>query len=123
MIIGMLWFIWNLNCIFNQVIMLNFMIAIISQSYEKVMAQKNQLMYSYKADMNAEVEIFITYFEWFCARKKPLFNSIILVSSSDPNSADEWIGLSGEVKGLMNNVLISQKYNQRKASLGLDKLI
>ena len=40
-IIGMQWFIWNLNCVFNQVIMLNFMIAIISQSYETVMAQKN----------------------------------------------------------------------------------
>ena len=37
-------------------------ISIINQSYERVMAQKNQLMYQYKCDLNMEVEIFKSYF-------------------------------------------------------------
>lgn len=121
-IIGMLWFIWFLNCVFNQVIMLNFMIAIISESYERVMKQRDQLMYSYKSDLNLEVEIFISYFEWLCVRQRPVFNSIILVSSCAPDAEEEWAGLSTQARNLIGHVLMNQRYFQDKSGVKLDKL-
>jgi len=44
-IVGLIWFFWFANSVFNMVIMLNFMIAIISASYERVMNRKDQFMY------------------------------------------------------------------------------
>lgn len=38
-IISIIWVVWLLNCIFNQIIMLNFMISIIQASYDKVLAK------------------------------------------------------------------------------------
>ena len=44
-IIGLIWLFWFVNSVFNMVIMLNFMIAIVSASYERVMNRKAQFMY------------------------------------------------------------------------------
>ena len=50
----LIWFTWYTNTFFMIVILLNFLIAVISQSYEKVIEQ--QLIYSYmhKAELNEE---------------------------------------------------------------------
>ena len=61
-VITLIWVVWFLNCIFNQIIMLNFMISIIQASYDKVLMKKNQMMYRYKCDLNMEVEIFKSFF-------------------------------------------------------------
>lgn len=39
-VIGTLWMIWFITTVFNQVIMLNFMIAIVQESYDRVMIKK-----------------------------------------------------------------------------------
>ena len=39
-IIGIIWFIWFLNSVFNMIIMLNFMISIVQASYMRVMATR-----------------------------------------------------------------------------------
>jgi len=122
-IIGLIWLIWFLNCIFNQVIMLNFMISIINQSYERVMAQKNQLMYQYKCDLNMEVEIFMSYFERFCWKKRRNFNSILVITAGDPDDDGEWSGFCSQVRKLIGHVLQNQSFYQDKASVKLDKLV
>ena len=79
-------------------------------------------MYSYKCDLNLEVEIFISYFQRLCVRKRPVFNSIILVTAGDPDDAEEWAGLSAQVRGLISRVLMHQRYYQDKSTVKLDKL-
>lgn len=52
--IYMIWFIWFINLMVNMVILLNFLIAIISTSYDKVI--QNRLIYEYqhKSELNYE---------------------------------------------------------------------
>ena len=38
--------------------MLNFLIAFVEASYQKIMALKNELLFAYKQDLNYEVAIF-----------------------------------------------------------------
>ena len=62
--------------------MLNFMISIIQASYDKVLNKQNKMMYTYKCDLNVEVEIFKSYFDkWI--REPPSFNSIIILTAGD----------------------------------------
>ena len=52
--ITFIWAIWLSNSFLNLVILLNFLIALISQVYEKVISMKEQVMYSHRAEMNEE---------------------------------------------------------------------
>ena len=51
-IIYIIWGLWVLNIIVGCVILLNFLIAIISQSYEQVMAQHILHKYKHRCDIN-----------------------------------------------------------------------
>ena len=68
------------------------------------------------------MEIFISYFEWLCVRNRPVFNSIILVTSGDPDNVEEWAGLSTQARSLISYVLMNQRYFQDKQSVKLNKL-
>ena len=57
-IIYLIWVIWFFNTVFNIIIMLNFLIAFVEASYQKIMAMKNELLFAYKQDLNYEVAIF-----------------------------------------------------------------
>lgn len=56
--IYIIWSIWFTQTVFNMVIMLNFMIAIVSESYERVMSQKNKYLFRYKSYMNQAIAVF-----------------------------------------------------------------
>lgn len=62
--------------------MLNFMISIIQASYDKVLNKQNKMMYTYKCDLNVEVEIFKSYFDKWIG-EPPSFNSIIVLTAGD----------------------------------------
>lgn len=52
--IYIIWFIWLFNIILMVIILLNFLIAVISQTYERVVSQQVRFSYSNKAEMNLE---------------------------------------------------------------------
>jgi hypothetical protein len=52
--IYIVWFIWLFNIILMVIILLNFLIAVISQTYERVVSQQVRFSYSNKAEMNLE---------------------------------------------------------------------
>ena len=52
--IYLIWVLWYLNQFFNLIILLNFLIAIVSQSYEKVMTDSMKHEYDHKAELNSE---------------------------------------------------------------------
>lgn len=56
--IYLIWILWYLNQFFNLIILLNFLIAIVSQSYEKVMTDSMKYEYEHKAELNSETERF-----------------------------------------------------------------
>lgn len=45
----LIWIIWFANLFINMIILLNFLIAIISQSYEQVISNKQIFRYKYKS--------------------------------------------------------------------------
>lgn len=50
----LIWVIWFLNLLMNMVILLNFLIAIISQSFETVISNRLIFEYEYKSELNIE---------------------------------------------------------------------
>jgi hypothetical protein len=53
-IIHTMWIIWHLQAIFSVIILLNFLIAVITQTYEKVSSKQTIYTYTNKAEMNLE---------------------------------------------------------------------
>jgi|TARA_B110000285_G_C14601452_1_gene370853 hypothetical protein len=48
------WLFWIINALLMIIVLLNFLIAVISQSYEAVVSLRNIYTYSHKADINLE---------------------------------------------------------------------
>ena len=57
-----IWIFWVLQVIFFPVWLLNFLIAVISQSYEGTMMRSELLYYSQKAALNLEIQIHMELF-------------------------------------------------------------
>lgn len=57
--IGMGWTLWILNSFFINVIMMNFLIAIVFQSFAAVMSKATQNRYSQKCEMNRECRLML----------------------------------------------------------------
>jgi len=55
-IIIMIWFFWFLNIGLMCIILMNFLIAVISESYSTISGSKTQYVYKDKADMNSECQ-------------------------------------------------------------------
>ena len=49
-----IWVVWFLNQYLNLIILLNFLIAIISQSYEEIMTEQSVFRYQHRAELNSE---------------------------------------------------------------------
>lgn len=113
-IIGIIWFIWFLNSVFNMIIMLNFMISIVQASYMRVMATRNQYIYQYKSDLNQEVNIFKKIF----VSSDLDVDAVVLLTKSTRNQvvgdedADEMKGILLSMRMEIDKVL-----NQQDATL------
>ena len=54
------WLLWFANILFILIILLNFLIAIISQSYDSVIAKSTQVIYQNRAEFVAECSLLIS---------------------------------------------------------------
>ena len=96
--------IWVLNQFFLVVVMLNFLIALLSQSYEESMNNMIIDRYRTRADMNAQVYMVLNILEfikvWLGYKKKEI--DIIIVSkeveNDNINNQNEWNGFAKTVK-------------------------
>lgn len=82
--IFLIWFFFFFNQLFIAVILLNFLIAMITQSYERVMQHKSKSQYSQKSALNMELKLLQSLF----LREKS-FNSIIVFSRNEQQSMDD----------------------------------
>jgi len=57
------WFLWIINVLANMIILLNFLIAIISQSYENVITRSSSVIYKGKCDVIYEITLLTNYLE------------------------------------------------------------
>ena len=62
--ISMIWTLWIIHQFVNMIILLNFLIAIISQSYENVMSKSAIFKYKQRAQLNQECLMMLDYFCW-----------------------------------------------------------
>lgn len=76
--IYMIWTLWFFNQFFNLIILLNFLIAIVSQSYDRVCSERMNYEYSHKSELNEETQRFFKVF-----RKPPNFDIMCIVSSHE----------------------------------------
>ena len=94
----LIWLIWFLNLFMNMVIMLNFMIAIISQSFETVITNRLTYEYEYKSALNLERLQFHSIFS-----KLKKFNLLCTVSryQEDLMKKDEITGLTFKIRQMI----------------------
>ena len=59
--VGLIWVTWFTNQWFIFIVLLNFIIAIIGQSYDSVMEKATQYMYLQRTDMNMECRVTLKY--------------------------------------------------------------
>jgi len=64
------WGLWIMSVLINLVILLNFLIAIISQAYENVMARENEVIYAGKCDTIFEVTLLVHFWDVFRGKIK-----------------------------------------------------
>ena len=83
--------------------MLNFLIAVISQSYENVMNSKDIKKYKQIAELNLEAFRILTYIGYFNKEGRSLINNnkLLLTLKHDEEGAsetEEWIGFVQTIK-------------------------
>lgn len=57
------WVIWISQTYIMAIIMLNFLIAFVTQAYEEVVTKQSQSQYQHKCEMNLQLAQYIDYFE------------------------------------------------------------
>ena len=86
------WLLWFIILIIGNVVFMNFIIAVVSESYENCMEQKKLLIYSAKLEMIEECEDLMP--EWIFT-KRNWFPRFIIIRrqqgfSSGGDNPDEW---------------------------------
>lgn len=103
---GIIWTIWFIQTVFNMVIMLNFMIAIVSASYERVMASKNQFLFQYKSYMNQALAIFEARF--FSSKNLDIVVMLTNEDEDDDEEGDDVQGVLNEFRHMIQKVIDKQ---------------
>ena len=81
--IGVIWMFWFIHQYLILIILLNFLIAIISGSYEDVMSQETQQKYMHRCELNLECLVILNK-----KVKLPHFNKMILATPKDEAGGD-----------------------------------
>jgi hypothetical protein len=61
LVIVLIWFFWFATIITNLILLLNFLIAVISQEYDFIIAQQLICQYFYKAEFNYEYSLIMKF--------------------------------------------------------------
>lgn len=86
---------WFLNQFFILIVLINFLIAVISQSYENVMDTATVIKYEQRCILNSNISIIHEH------RKvlKKNYDCVILSSNTQHDGENEWSGFCQAVKG------------------------
>ena len=116
------WLLWFANQFFVLIILLNFLIAIISQKYEQVMAQSIVHKYEHKIDMNRSYCLVTKAF----GKLKPLECQVLTVQPETGQDA-EWTGFVSTVTKFISSQtemgLVKQALKVRATSVHMEQRI
>lgn len=96
------WLLWLLILVIGNIVFMNFIIAVVSESYENCMEQKIQLIYKAKLEMIDECEDMMP--DWVIKYKeKSWFPKFIIIrrekgSTKEGENSDEWMGFVKQMK-------------------------
>lgn len=96
--VWLIWTTWFLNQWFIFIILLNFVIAIISQSYDSVMLKSVQNKYFQRTQLNQECRLVLK-----SLKVKERMDQFILTANieDDLAQADEWLGFTQTIKNFV----------------------
>ena len=94
------WILWFLILIIGNIVFMNFIIAVVSESYENCMDQKIQLIYKAKLEMIEECEDLMGKFLFNMTQ---LFPRFIIIRKQNHSSkggvnSEEWFGFVNQMK-------------------------
>ena len=93
-----IWFFWVLNIFFMMIVLMNFLIAEVSQTYDKVKSDGKMLLYQKKAELNL---LAFKIFKMF--GKRSYFKVIVFTYPKDGDNGDEdGDGFSAKITNNMN---------------------
>ena len=75
-----IWFMYIGNQLFIAVVLVNFLIAMVTQNYEKVMQQRQKNEFNHMSQLNIETSVHEYLFQKCTKRREFEFNSIIIFS-------------------------------------------
>ena len=105
LMVYLIWLIWFLNLFMNLIILLNFLIAIISQSYDRVISNRLTYQYKHKSELNCERLQMLDFLKPFLKRfiEFECFDLMCIVSShsDDLDKYQITTGLTYKMKILM----------------------
>ena len=93
LMIGGIWLIWLFNQILILVILMNFLIAIIAQSFEEMMSQQLINKYKHRAEMNRECRLNLYSFGY-----APKIDCLTIQADNSVNETSEWQGFVQSIK-------------------------
>ena len=95
-IICLIWIMWLYNQFLNLIILLNFLIAVISQVYDTVVATQNLVTYKHRAEMNLDYFMMADF--WSRKQKGFLILVFSLVNQESEQGEDDWLGFVASIK-------------------------
>ena len=83
--------------------LLNFLIAIVSQAYNGVITRKNYYRYRHRCDSNMECLIYYEFFSKYlpCMRKMKSFNCLLIQAQFHGEDINQWLS---EVDKIQNSI-------------------
>ena len=80
----MIWLVWFVNTFFTIIVLLNFLIAVITESYSLVVQKQQVFAYLHKSELNAECYEFLSVF-----LRLPEYRAIAFTSSKEDTNKEE----------------------------------
>ena len=111
------WFLWLLILIIGNIVFMNFIIAVVSESYESCMQKKYQLIYRAKLEMIQECEDLMpdSFFNY-----KKLFPRFLIIRRKEgfgerEDNSDEWCGIVKQIQKHLEheNAKLKETLNRR----------
>ncbi len=108
-LIGFSWALWMIGVFILNVMFMNFIIAVISESYEKVMQRLVALSFMLKAEMIVERESMMTEDDKNNLEYFPKYLILRRAVGSGTDSSEEWQGF---IKDIKQTLKITQQKNE-----------
>ena len=110
--ITLIWTFWVLHQFMIVIILLNFLIAVLSQSYEMVMSKASISTYLHRCELNMECLRVLAHI----GQLQPInmFTIACADSHEGDEGGDEWLGFVSEVKKFIDKNNKQLKINQTK---------